>query len=467
MGKALSDKEWELLDAYWRAANYLSIGQIYLYDNPLLKQPLTKEHIKPRLLGHWGTTPGLNFIYVHLNRMIKKHDLDMIYITGPGHGGPGLSRDSLVTQRIARALGIQGVDRGVDGGIEDLSIGEGMVCEVVSFQFAPDDLDVVEFGRVFGQPLDGEPVRAGGERGARGLADVDRSVVEHDHDRLAGGARLWSVEPVQFFQQRYEVGAALGSAGVDDELASAKIERADHGDLGGLSGRRHAQVGAALGPGARQIGMGQRLALVGEQQHDVAGLRLGFQELEPQSAAVYGIGVLLALEGVAWPAKAEPPFCRSTTESRDFEMRTPSRCSISLIRRGRVQFLRSATGADSTSSATRSAACVLTGSGPPAIRRLRPATPLLRKSLRHSRTVSSRTPNAWAIRALLQPARVNRIARARSASARSLEAASACSPVRCSSVAVTGDFPAMTRLPNQFEEANHSAHPLARAMNPA
>src|SRR6476646_3258311 len=86
----MADKERALMDAYWRAANYLSIGQIYLYDNPLLKQSLTKEHIKPRLLGHWGTTPGLNFIYVHLNRMIKKHDLDMIYITGAGHGGPGL-----------------------------------------------------------------------------------------------------------------------------------------------------------------------------------------------------------------------------------------------------------------------------------------------------------------------------------------------------------------------------------------
>src|SRR6516164_87167 len=71
----LSNKEQALIDAYWRAANYLSVGQIYLYDNPLLKQPLSKEHIKPRLLGHWGTTPGLNFIYVHLNRLIKKHDL--------------------------------------------------------------------------------------------------------------------------------------------------------------------------------------------------------------------------------------------------------------------------------------------------------------------------------------------------------------------------------------------------------
>src|SRR6476660_4344440 len=90
MAEVLSDKELSLIDAYWRAANYLSVGQIYLYDNPLLQAPLAKEHIKPRLLGHWGTTPGLNFIYAHLNRVIKKNDLDMIYITGPGHGGPGL-----------------------------------------------------------------------------------------------------------------------------------------------------------------------------------------------------------------------------------------------------------------------------------------------------------------------------------------------------------------------------------------
>ncbi len=78
------------MDAYWRAANYLSVGQIYLYDNPLLKKRLVRAHIKPRLLGHWGTTPGLNFIYVHLNRIIKEQDLNMVYIAGPGHGGPGL-----------------------------------------------------------------------------------------------------------------------------------------------------------------------------------------------------------------------------------------------------------------------------------------------------------------------------------------------------------------------------------------
>ena len=88
--KVLSPELLQKMNAYWQAANYLSVGQIYLYDNPLLKKALTLEHIKPRLLGHWGTTPGLNFIYVHLNRIIKKYDLDMIYVTGPGHGGPGL-----------------------------------------------------------------------------------------------------------------------------------------------------------------------------------------------------------------------------------------------------------------------------------------------------------------------------------------------------------------------------------------
>jgi xylulose-5-phosphate/fructose-6-phosphate phosphoketolase len=90
MSKPLSPDLLKKMNAYWRAANYLSVGQIYLYDNPLLKKPLKLEHIKPRLLGHWGTTPGLNFIYVHLNRVIQQYDLNMIYVTGPGHGGPGL-----------------------------------------------------------------------------------------------------------------------------------------------------------------------------------------------------------------------------------------------------------------------------------------------------------------------------------------------------------------------------------------
>ena len=86
----VDDAELALMDAYWRAANYLSVGQIYLHDNPLLREPLRPEHVKPRLLGHWGTTPGLNMLYVHLNRVIKARDLDAIYVIGPGHGGPAI-----------------------------------------------------------------------------------------------------------------------------------------------------------------------------------------------------------------------------------------------------------------------------------------------------------------------------------------------------------------------------------------
>src|SRR5947208_7529526 len=88
--RPLNDEVLARIDAYWRAVNYLSVGQIYLLANPLLREPLTLDHIKPRLLGHWGTTPGLNFVYVHLNRVIRERGLNVIYVTGPGHGGPGI-----------------------------------------------------------------------------------------------------------------------------------------------------------------------------------------------------------------------------------------------------------------------------------------------------------------------------------------------------------------------------------------
>jgi xylulose-5-phosphate/fructose-6-phosphate phosphoketolase len=86
----LSSDELHLIDGWWRAANYLSVGQIYPLDNPLLREPLAPEHVKPRLLGHFGTTPGLNFVYAHMNRAIRSRQLSVIYVTGPGHGGPGL-----------------------------------------------------------------------------------------------------------------------------------------------------------------------------------------------------------------------------------------------------------------------------------------------------------------------------------------------------------------------------------------
>ena len=86
----LAPDELRLIDAYWRAANYLSVGQIYLLDNPLLREPLRPEHVKRRLLGHWGTTPGLNFLYAHFNRLIRARDLNAMFVIGPGHGGPAI-----------------------------------------------------------------------------------------------------------------------------------------------------------------------------------------------------------------------------------------------------------------------------------------------------------------------------------------------------------------------------------------
>src|ERR1700693_5563341 len=113
------------MNAWWRAANYLSVGQIYLLANPLLREPLRLDDVKPRLLGHWGTTPGLNFLYLHLHRLIKARDLDAIYICGPGHGGPGMvanaylegtyseifppiSRDAVGLQKLFRQFSFPG-----------------------------------------------------------------------------------------------------------------------------------------------------------------------------------------------------------------------------------------------------------------------------------------------------------------------------------------------------------------------
>jgi xylulose-5-phosphate/fructose-6-phosphate phosphoketolase len=109
----LAEKVLADIDAYWRAANYLSVGQIYLLDNPLLREPLRPEHIKPRLLGHWGTTPGLNFLYAHLNRVIVDRDVDMIYVTGPGHGGPGLVANAYLEGTYAETY--SGVSEDVEG----------------------------------------------------------------------------------------------------------------------------------------------------------------------------------------------------------------------------------------------------------------------------------------------------------------------------------------------------------------
>ena len=108
----LGAEELRLLHAYWRAANYLSVGQIYLLDNPLLREPLTLEHVKPRLLGHWGTTPGLNFVYAHMNRVIREHDLSALFVAGPGHGGPGLVANTYLEGTYSEVYSRIGARRG-------------------------------------------------------------------------------------------------------------------------------------------------------------------------------------------------------------------------------------------------------------------------------------------------------------------------------------------------------------------
>ena len=104
MTSPLSSDELRRIDAWWRAANYLSVGQIYLLDNALLREPLTLDHVKPRLLGHWGTTPGLNLLYAHMNRAIVGRDLSAMFVTGPGHGGPGARRLDLARGQLHRGL---------------------------------------------------------------------------------------------------------------------------------------------------------------------------------------------------------------------------------------------------------------------------------------------------------------------------------------------------------------------------
>src|SRR5271169_13031 len=316
-----------------------------------------------------------------------------IVVTG-GSRGLGLSRDSRPGQRIGDALAVE-IDNGVmDGLVERGDVCEGLVGEVMGLKIAPDRLDVVEFGGVFRQPLDCEPVCSGGQGGERAFAGVDRTIVLDQHDRLC------------------------------------------------LPRRRHTQVRPRLRPGVGEIGMGQCLALIAVEKNDVAGFGLLFAQLQAQAHPFHLAFRLTSLQRVPGPPPAEL-FFRKALDSCERLMRTPSRASISARRRGIVQLRRSATGSSSKGVATRMAASLFTGGGPGAMLAFSAATPPAAKSLRHRRTVSSRTPNAAAILELVQLASVKSTARARSASPRSREPARAKRPARCSSLAVTGDFPAM------------------------
>ncbi len=375
---------------------------------------------------------------------------------------PGwLSRDSWLGQRGGAAFTVEGLDAFVDGLVERCDVGERLMREVIRLEVVPHHFDVVEFRCVFWQPLDGEPVRASGDGGARKFADVDRPIVLDQHDRFGRPAGHGAVELVELLEMGDEVAAALGRAGMDDELAGEVIERAKHCHLLGLSRRRHAQVGAGLRPRSGKIGMRQRLALVAVEQHDVAGCGLLLAQVQAQADAIHLAGDLAPLQRVTGPPPAEL-FFRNALDNCDRLIRTPALASISARRRAIVQFGRSATGSSSSGVTTRNAASLFTGGGPGAMLACNAATPPLPKSLRHSRTVSSRTPNASAIRALVQPESVSSTARARSASPRSRDPASAPKPTRCSELASTGDLLPMPRTPKPLRTKNRNSPALVK-----
>src|SRR5512144_2664830 len=354
-----------------------------------------------------------------------------------------LSSDSQVCTRFRLALFVEVIDGGMDGLVEMIEVAKGLMGEEMPFEVAPEMFDLIQFGSVLRQPFDAQPWPRF-ERGPRRLAGMDGTVVDNEDDGLDLPAGAWAIDLVEPRQEGDEIAASLAATGLDDERAGGEVERADNRHLARLPGRFDAQIGAALGPGMGEIRVGERFGLVLEQEHDVAGLRLLLQETKAQAGAVDGNGVLPPLQRVPWPPPAEAPFLRITTLSRDFEIRSPVRASISSCSRGSVQFGRSATGPDSTAATTDSAARAFTGSGPGALRARRPETPSRPNVQRQWRTLSGSTVNASAIRTLDQHCSDNRIARARSASCRSDEPASPRNSRHCSAVATTPGRPAMT-----------------------
>src|SRR5665213_1435878 len=372
----------------------------------------------------------------------------------------------LPRQRKWHALCVEFIDGLVDRPVEFVSVVKGLMRQMIGLEVVPDHFDVVAFGPILGQPLDGEPVRAGGKCCQRELAGVDRTIVLDEHHRLGGLPWPGTIETVELLNMGDEVAAALGRAGVDDELARDVIERPQHRDLLGLPWCRHTQIRPQLRPCAGKIGMRQRLALVAKEER--------CPRLRPDVCATAGAGRpgrSLRRSGApsaCAAAAANGTFFRNTLDSSERLMRTPARASISARSRGIVQLRRSATGCSSKGVATRNAVSLFTGTGtgpgtgtgtgtgPGATLAFSASIPPPANSLRQRRTVSRRTPNASAMRGLAQPASVSRTVRALSASPRSREPASLASAAHCSSVAVSGDFPAMSRTCQSVPEENRS-----------
>ena len=302
-----------------------------------------------------------------------------------------LSRDSLAGQRIWIALEVQGLDGVLDGLVKDVCVCEGLMRGITGFEVARYGFDVVEFGRISGQPLDARPMGAGGQRGPGRLAGMDRAVVEPDGDGPLALAGLGTIVMIEVFrsvsrllafprptpsfcrrmsfctkpvpalrnmlQKGDEVGAAPGSGGADDQPAVTPVEGPHHGDLSGLTGSRHARVCAAFGPGTGETGG----AVPRSRRQTAARCR----RLRPGPCAGQASGrhdhPRPRTQPVPGPPEAEPPLLRSTLESCEREMPRPSRRAISPARRDSVQFGRSSTSTDRSGAATLSAAPAFSG----------------------------------------------------------------------------------------------------------
>src|SRR5271166_6571880 len=227
---------------------------------------------------------------------------------GQVYRGTRLSRDSWFDQRKDDALSVQLLHGLVNRVVERFGVGKGLMRQVVRLEIMPDHLDVVEFRRILRQPLDGEPVCAGGKRRHRDFARVDRAIVLDEHHRLDGLTRSRAIKPVELLKVGDEVATALGRAGVDGELPRGVVERTQHRDLPGLSRCRHTQVRPRLCPCACEIRVRQRLALVAIEEDNVPSLSLLFAQLQAKADAFDLAGDLASLQRVPRP----PPtklFC--------------------------------------------------------------------------------------------------------------------------------------------------------------
>src|SRR3954469_22789488 len=326
-----------------------------------------------------------------------------------------------------------------DGAGESVGIGEGAIGELMLLEVAPASFDVVQLRGVFRQPFEGEP-RARGERLCCQLAGVDWPVVENRDQ--GPGAFGGAVGGAKLIEQGNEVGGALGGAGVHQKAPVYRIKGAEHRPLFRLTGRLDAQLGAAPGPAARQIGMRERLGFVEEHQINRPCCGLGFQSGEVLTAGLDRRCVLAPFEGVARPPPGKPLW-RNWCESHRGEITGPPRRAISVHRRPSVPPPSWRTSSFRIAAAIAPACGPILACCPGLWRRRSPATPPCAKYPRQLRTVLMCTPRTAAISEAFRPSNVSRIARARSASPRCSDFDKPRNAACSAASAVSVDFPGM------------------------